>query len=525
MIRNKLKILIINYSYDSTKLDDFITIFNQKNQSIESVVLTKTLNFDIASTKFYRIDKFDESIPKEITAFSYKEVYIINNRQVPLENTILHEIFNKNIEQIFFINKEMKREFYEPYKNIHSQSISVFPGPMVPLNLGSHQRAFNLINYLNKNGIYIDILITGNLKEFNRYSKILKAIAPNVYLYKNTKRKFSKKIRLQKFFERVIRKFLGYTDEVQDLFSERDFRKPTVSLKRTLEKLVREKKYKSIFINYAWLIKSIDNIESLNKVNLICDTHDIQFIRNKTQNETTLRLFINKQKEKRIEINNLNRMNHIIAISSADYSYLQNTILRNKVVLAPTGFNYSFIPVVKRAAQSTLNFGFIGTGMLANIESLKYIVNYWWKDILKFSPNSKLYIAGSICNKSEIKDLIFLDRSIELLGFVDSTKEFYKSIDIALNPVIIAGGLNFKSIEPLVAGKHLITNKLGAKSLKKINNFPIFESVDSIIKFLIRIEIDREYDFQFRQELQSSTLLIFNDNKAYTNIVQILKNV
>jgi len=436
----------------------------------------------------------------------------------------LHEIFNKDIQQIFFIDEDMKRHLYEPYKNISSTSIAVFPGPIIPLSLGSHQRAFNLLSYLNKQHIYTDILITGNQKEFERYKKILKAIAPNVYTYKNTNRKFPLKTRLRKKSEIIFRKLLGYKDKTQDLFSERDFKKPTVSCRITLARLVNENKYKNIIINYAWLIKSLNNIKNFNNIKLICDTHDVQFIRNETQNKKTRRFFVNEDREKELEIRNLKKMDKIIAISDADYLYFQSTEVKDKVILGPTGFDYSFLTVKKRNPKVALSFGFIGTGMLANIESLKYILKNWWRDIKIFSPNSKFYIAGSICNQEEIIDAVFLDNSIELLGFVPSTKEFYRSVDVLLNPVIIAGGLNFKNIEPLIAGKHLITNELGAKSLKNINGLSIFNSSDSIIKFLTIIELDIEYDFQLRRKLQKAAQSVFSEKKAYTNIIKALKN-
>lgn len=89
------------------------------------------------------------------------------------------------------------------------------------------------------------------------------------------------------------------------------------------------------------------------------------------------------------------------------------------------------------------------------------------------------------------------------MGFVDNLSEFYNKIDIALNPAIVQGGLNFKSIEAILSGKLLWTNHLGSKCINDNDLIDIISTPNDIEHLLTEIEISDHIDdkIKYRQDL------------------------
>lgn len=388
----------------------------------------------------------------------------------------------------------------------------VFPGSIVPLTMGSHIRAFNTLLNLRKMGYGIDVLIPGG-KNNNQVKQGLEFIAENVYFYRNKKKRYPFAIRVKRYIEQKIRIYQGKSSNLPDLFSERNFYKPTESLKRWVVRLFLTKKYSYIYVNYAWMVDCVQYLDDISdEYKLICDTHDVQYYRNTNLLSRKERVFFNSEKEKKLELKNLRKADVTVAISPSDYDLLR-TELNGKVSSCFPGFDYAMKPVRMRCKGRPIHFGFIGGGMEANVLAVKYILDHWWPIIQKHSPESIFYIAGSICNNSEINEYSFYSPNIELLGFVKSIDDYYKLIEVSLNPVIVSGGLNFKSVESVVAGKHLFTNKLGSVCLG--NDFPcvIIDEVSSLISEMDKIEFNMQEDKRRRIENQNKALQKFGDKK------------
>ncbi|AIR91639.1 glycosyltransferase family 4 protein [Pseudomonas cremoricolorata] len=420
---------------------------------------------------------------------------------------------------------EVKRYRQNPRRK--ASVLLIFPGPILPLTLGSHQRAFNLIFNLSKQGVAVDLLITAptNVPQ-GRYKTALETFCNTAYFYKNTKKKPNTLQQAKKLVELKARKALGKSGDLPDLFSERATFRPTESCKRWANSLHMANRYKSVIVSYAWMMDSVKYIKhDRDNFRLICDTHDVQFTRNQQILNRRERLFFNATRERRRELKKLSICDSVLAISASDEKILEETLPKSvNVIKASSGFDYALSPIKRRPAGQPLCFGFIGGQMSANVKSLLYILEAWWPVIKEHSPDSKFYIAGSVCNAPAILPKTFYDANIEPLGFVDSISDFYDKIDVSLNPVIVQGGLNFKSVEAVFAGKHLFTNTLGQECLGK--DFPsvIIKGTEDIHKFLKTFEFDIKKDVGARTHNQNKAKNLFSNKAVYRELFNYFAN-
>ncbi|NRD72374.1 glycosyltransferase [Shewanella sp. VB17] len=438
---------------------------------------------------------------------------------------ILRDAINKNVEFVSVLNSDFELIPYRLMERGLSKVISVFPGPMVPLNMGSHQRAFNLLLHLNQSGIRTDALITAGKPEHAERAKgLLETICPRVYTYKNNKRKLSRYLIIRRWLEKKSRNILGYKKPVAELFEDRLDNKATYSAQVTLARVLTENDYQYVIVNYAWMnnVKALVPESVKNKIIWICDTHDVQFQRNKTQNESDLRLFYSTKRENKLECKVLNEYDHVLAISKPDKECLSKVLNKAKVSLVVSGFDYAFIPAKNKVGNKPFNFGFIGGKMEANVRSVEHILNFWWPEIKKLSPDSKFYIAGSICNVDRIKNLVFFDSSIVCLGFVDSLRAYYSKFDISLNPVFVQGGLNFKSVEALSSGKILFTNTMGIQCLQDKKVAFVIDNTEQLLSKLMSLESNKQFQLSSFRNGQKRALEIFSDHNAYSKLKDII---
>lgn len=510
------KTLIVAF-LDNVDIHKFLVFVKNSDQPL--LIIDKKIP-GIITGKIILLNNLEQHINK-VEDYLYSKLIFIGADTQIFPDYLIRDVFSKKITNIEFLDCNLKECKYHRFSNVMSSSLSCFPGSIYPINMGSHQRAFGIIKYLNDNNHYTDILITaGNERTIKIAKKLLSLISPRVFSYSNNRRKLPKKLRYRRAIENFITTKILNKNKASDTFEERLHYKATTSSKITLSKLINEFNYKNIIINYAWMEPILEQ-SNCDELNVICDTHDVQYIRNDTANKGNFRFFVSKSKEKSLELNSLKKFNHVLSISKPDHEHLSESIANSQLTVS--GFDYAYIKPKLTKSKKPLAFGFIGGSMQANVQSIEYVLNEWWPRISEFSPKSKIYIAGSVCNSDIIKDLAFLNESIVLMGFVNSLGEFYSKFDVLLNPVLIKGGLNFKSVESMAAGKILFTNSMGNDCLRIPNVIRVIDDNNTLIGNLIKLDRDRKYLHSEIRRSQALSLKHFSDSSAYKNLMSILK--
>ena len=283
--------------------------------------------------------------------------------------------------------------------------------------------------------------------------------------------------------------------------------------------------YRTVVINYAWMAnirKLLTPVERAG-VTWICDTHDVQFVRNATDNRRERRFFRSEEREKERELEVLRSFDKVLAISEPDNQALVAELGPEKVTFIPTGFDYSLGEPRQPDPEKPV-FGFIGRKMRANEKSFLEILNEWWPAIQRRWPDSTLRVAGTICESGAF-DAASLPKGVFLDGLVPDLSAWYRSFDITLNPVLVQGGINFKSVEGLMAGKLLVTNPLGVGCLGDPSLATIAGTGQEVVESVEKAMADLRVYHEERIEIREKAREIFGDRQAIRPLCDYLRQV
>jgi glycosyltransferase involved in cell wall biosynthesis len=404
--------------------------------------------------------------------------------------------------------------------------LNVVPGSVFPLDRGAHRRVYELTGHLNRSGIPTDLLIgvRGRSKGL-RMARALGDIAPEVHTYRKRRAPLPGRLRLRKEAERLYRLAHGLARPAPDLFVERLATRAGRDGVHRLEELVASGRYSAVIINYAWMSGMTKAArEASAHVRWICDTHDVQFLRAATAQAGDPRLRVDENAEREAELAQLRTYDAILAISDADLEAFRQYLPEVRVVAAPAAFDYARLDLSAEPSRPPFRFGFIGWKMSANVAALELLMREWWPRIRELAPGSRLDVAGTVCRRRRAKRALAGHTDAAALGFVPSLQSFYEALDIVLNPVVVQGGLNFKSVEALAAGRLLVTTSLGARCLGEGAPVVVANSGDELSEGLAPLVRDPEALHRLRLEGQAWALDRYGEERAYRGLRDLLRD-
>lgn len=441
----------------------------------------------------------------------YVNVFVVEqDERKPLSTDVIQFLFQLNIGSTFSVSNDLRISRYTRPASDGLSILFVSPGSIHPLSLGSHQRMFNCLLGLIKDGHNVTVLFQENSPERTTAAKsALRLLATEVQTYSTKRGKLRGFVKWRRVACDLAIQVGLRKKPIAQSFSETIQKRSSFWLQKSLRDVVIRGKYDLLWINYAWMMGKITPEISNHFRSVICDTHDVQFYRTGVSTDPIERVTYPMWYERNKELNALERADIVVAISDRDGKLLSTVLPNKKIVTLKPSFGYAFASVEARSVYKPLVFGFIGTNMKANAEAVAFALDNWWPVIHHYSPDSTLRIAGSISHADSLQHRFHLNEGLVVLGFVDSLNEYYSSIDVLLSPVMMKGGLNFKMIEALVAGKHVFTNENGTEALSGVPVTVIRDS-DDLRTNIRRIEADTQVDAIHRRRIQSEALEKFD---------------
>jgi len=109
----------------------------------------------------------------------------------------------------------------------------------------------------------------------------------------------------------------------------------------------------------------------------------------------------------------------------------------------------------QRSAGAT----FFGSSFTANIASVNYLIDHVLPEIVKLSPDFKVFVAGSLCRDIRDQD------NVVKLGFVEDVEDAYTEAPVLANAITAGTGLKIKLIEALSLGVPAVSTRLGVRGL------------------------------------------------------------
>lgn len=278
-----------------------------------------------------------------------------------------------------------------------------------------------------------------------------------------------------------------------------------------IQKKCKELNIDIALVNYIFQSKLLEFVP--NNIVKIIDTIDRFSDRHLMQKKQGLKpdYFYTTQEE---EAKALNRADIILAIQKNEAEFF-HTLTEKKIETIGHIEKSQYL----NKQYSRLNkIGFIGSANSANLKSLSQFIDKFTQYIDTHNFDIKLLIAGAICSKIESTH-----NAIKLLGFVDNLKDFYETVDLVINPLILGTGLKIKSIEALSYGVPIISTHIGFDGIASKNlQYHFSKDADALIK-----SIDTLYTHpHLLQDLaqQSQTIFTKNTEDLHSTIKHSFRN-
>lgn len=215
------------------------------------------------------------------------------------------------------------------------------------------------------------------------------------------------------------------------------------------------------YVTTAWLLDGLSQSQR-SETHCIIDTHDLLSTRNEQFEQRGLDHWINISREEEARV--LAKFDTVLAIQHAEAALMRSMAPNTTVIVAGHHAGDCEITQRKRTADSPeakFSLGYIASVNASNIDAIESFLEKAWPQIAN-DGQVELVIAGAICETIQGRvDQLNLQHAgrVRLLGGVDNLLDFYREIDVAINPVQFGTGLKVKTVEALAHGIPVLTTE------------------------------------------------------------------
>jgi glycosyltransferase involved in cell wall biosynthesis len=225
-----------------------------------------------------------------------------------------------------------------------------------------------------------------------------------------------------------------------------------------------------VMVNYIFYSKLLEKLPQ--HITKIIHTHDRFGDRHHLFTDTVIRQEVVSTSVSE-EARALKRADKIIAVQDGESSYFAEISGRPAYVLQqifPTRF-------LARHAVRAERFGYIGSLNTINAASIRELIAAFQSHRADFPPDARLRIAGGICEAVEE----LADDRVEVIGPVASVEEFYRQVDVIVNPMKVGTGLKIKTVEALSFGLPVLSTTEGVSGIAQDSPYMRARSINELV--------------------------------------------
>tara|TARA_R110001583_G_scaffold39556_2_gene126514 strand:+ start:3831 stop:4961 length:1131 start_codon:yes stop_codon:yes gene_type:complete len=263
---------------------------------------------------------------------------------------------------------------------------------------------------------------------------------------------------------------LGEYYHVDDWFDDR--------ITTLVDELCQHWDYAVCLSNYVWCSRHLDVVPT--GTLKVIDTHDVFGDRHLVARAAGFEP-VWFYTSKALEAMALRRADLVIAIQDEEEAYFRDL---TEVPVVTIGYAIPEHPLPSRQRQSgeKLRVGYLGSGNPFNVES---ICQFQQAVLLQpeLLDRYQFHLAGTICTTFATDSTLF-----DNWGMVDDVADFYREMDILINPMVGGTGLKIKSVEVLAYGKPLLATWDAMVGICNKNEKGIASTVKDITTQLIHRE-------------------------------------
>lgn len=238
----------------------------------------------------------------------------------------------------------------------------------------------------------------------------------------------------------------------------KDYRWP--SAERQFRDLLRQFHPQTVVLEYvtmAYLAKVTR--ATIPNARIVLDSHDILHRRCAQFTSAGYRHWLQIGEQE--EIDAVRQCDVILAIQDDEAQWFRKVAPDAQVLTVGHSFNFGQIkPTWREAPKRDLVVGYFGSNNGSNIDAITTFVKTAWPEILKSRPAAELLIGGTIADAESVRQCATATRVCLRRNFA-SPDEFYRAVDLVINPVRFGTGLKIKTVEALAHGRPVVTTSSG----------------------------------------------------------------
>lgn len=281
------------------------------------------------------------------------------------------------------------------------------------------------------------------------------------------------------------------------------------------------------YITMTYLKCSANGLRSV----WVVDTHDVlsQRCRLFQQQGQTHWLDINESEE----VAAMSVADLLIAIQADEADWMRERLPDTSVIVC--GHYGGVSPeersqAVRAGDNKELRFGLLGSDNYPNQTGLRFLQNEVWPAIGgTVGQSAQIWLAGQLAHNCAVSS------DWQLVGPVEHLRQFYRQVDVVLNPINVGTGLKIKSAEALAWGKPLLAFPHGVSGLDGIDTadanscfqagIVVCRSAEQWRKEMQRLATDTKWRMQLQQQAQHWAESHFSIANTYGPLNQTLQRM
>lgn len=242
----------------------------------------------------------------------------------------------------------------------------------------------------------------------------------------------------------------------------------TEDFKQKLIGVLQARQYDIVFLEMLYLAPYIDIIRKYSTAKIILRAHNIEhFIWERMTagcKNPVKKFYLSTltARLKKSELEYINRVDGIAAISMQDAQYLKNLGCRVPLIDIPVAVD-SLPELHENENKEFPGFFHIGTmNWMPNIEGVRWLLENVWPLVLSQKPDARLTLAGRNFPEWFYQHDL---KGVFIIGEVPDAASFMMSKQVMLVPLLSGSGMRVKIIEGMSLGKTIISTTIGAEGI------------------------------------------------------------
>ncbi len=239
-----------------------------------------------------------------------------------------------------------------------------------------------------------------------------------------------------------------------------------------IRRRLANEKFDLILCESIYVTPYIDTIRKYTESPIVLRSHNLEFSiwhrltksRKAGLKKAYLKILTKQLKEYEIDL--LDKIDALVSINPDELKHYRRLGYKGPALTIPFGIKADeYSPNhEKREAKSIFHLG--SMDWTPNQEGVKWFLDEVWPKIIEKEPELKLYLAG----RSMPEELANSEqKSVEIIGEVDSARAFMRSKAIMIIPLLSGGGMRVKMIEALALEKCVVSTTMGANGVQVVD--------------------------------------------------------